>query len=181
MLSSSKKQKGFTLIELLLVVTIIGILAAIAIPQYSAYRQSAFNAAALTDILNLHKSQEGMMAGSHTYGLTTNVAAAVAVLGNGIILPGADPLNSLACLKGFLPIGTSQGVEIVANTNISGTTFVLMSKHKLGLRIYGVDSDMSGVYYLNSSPGLTLTASGVSIAPVQSSLDFLVGAGWIQL
>lgn len=37
-----KKQSGFTLIELMTVITLIGILAAIAVPQFSAYRDRAY-------------------------------------------------------------------------------------------------------------------------------------------
>ena len=48
-----KLQKGFTLIELMIVVAIIGILAAIAIPQFSEYTKKGEDKAAMSDLRNL--------------------------------------------------------------------------------------------------------------------------------
>ena len=65
---------GFTLIELLIVVVIIGILAAIAIPQFSSTKEKAYDATAKSDLRNLVTAQEGHFANFNQYAgsITTN-------------------------------------------------------------------------------------------------------------
>ncbi|MFW6206307.1 MAG: type IV pilin protein [Gemmatimonadota bacterium] len=62
-----RDTKGFTLIELLIVVVIIGILAAIAIPRFSATRERAYFAAMKSDLKNLASQQEIYYADGYTY------------------------------------------------------------------------------------------------------------------
>ena len=60
-------RKGFTLIELLIVVVIIGILAAIAIPKFANTKEKAYIAAMKSDLRNLVTAEEAYFADFTTY------------------------------------------------------------------------------------------------------------------
>ena len=60
-------KKGFTLIELMIVIAIIGILAAIAIPQFSVYRTRSYNSSANADLKNACTAQEAYFVNESTY------------------------------------------------------------------------------------------------------------------
>ena len=93
----TSNRKGFTLIELLIVVVIIGILAAIAIPKFSNTKEKAYVAAMKSDLRNLATYEEQYAADN-----------------NGAYFGGVA--TSAAPLQGFTP---SQNVTITA-TNIAG-------------------------------------------------------------
>ena len=63
-------RKGFTLIELLIVVVIIGILAAIAIPKFANTKEKATLASMKSDLRNLVTAQEGFFSDNNTYAVS---------------------------------------------------------------------------------------------------------------
>jgi type IV pilus assembly protein PilA len=99
---------GFTLIELLIVVVIIGILAAIAIPKFSSTKEKAYLAKMKSDLRNLATAQESYMGQNFVYyggalpnaALTYNPSAGVT-----ITIPAASAAgwSALATMPGLTP------------------------------------------------------------------------------
>lgn len=115
-----KREHGFTLIELLVVVAIIGVLAAIAIPQFSSYRQRAFDARAKNDIVSLATAEEAYFVDYEAYKTCANAAACETAL------PG------LQTSKGVTMAATKATTYFTATSNHSsgtGSTFTWNSSN----------------------------------------------------
>jgi prepilin-type N-terminal cleavage/methylation domain-containing protein len=69
-----RNRKGFTLIELLIVVVIIGILAAIAIPKFSSVKQKGYKTQAIAEMQSLKTAQETFFTDSNRYGALTELS-----------------------------------------------------------------------------------------------------------
>ena len=75
-LNKKRNQKGFTLVELLVVIAIIGILAAIAIPQYNQYRNRGYIASVKSDAKNLYTAVQAWIADNPGAALVADSATA---------------------------------------------------------------------------------------------------------
>lgn len=120
-----RNEKGFTLIELLIVVVIIGILAAIAIPQFASTKEKAFDAGAKSDLRNLMTAEEAYFSDFQAYTNSTVAAGSTADLdGDG----NAD-------------------FQASANVSLAGTAYTdgyqITSQHASSNKVWCVNSSAS--------------------------------------
>jgi type IV pilus assembly protein PilA len=114
MLSKLHKKEGFTLIELMIVIAIIGILAAIAIPQFSAYRTRSYNSAAQADLRNAATAQEAYYVDEQTYCQTSSTL-----------------------IGGTYGLYLSQNVDFDI-TSASETAYTMTTRHSSGDKTYTI-------------------------------------------
>ena len=108
-MTEDRCPKGFTLIELMIVIVIIGILAAVAIPQFESYRKKGFNSGAIWDVKNAASAQEAYYVDYRTY------------------------TSSLNQLDGY---GLSSTEDVTLSIDSSNKAYTLVSYHSKGDKTY---------------------------------------------
>ena len=153
------------MVELLIVVAIIGILAAIAIPQFGAYRRRAYNAAANSDLRNVRTTEEVMMAEYQDYG-------SALVNTSSITLVGATSASQTVPL--------SSGVYIGAKVFPSGSrnvSYTAAAKHTNGDSGFGTEAEIQGLYRKSISAGVNLDNPDIPAAT--QGIDF--ASPWVTI
>jgi type IV pilus assembly protein PilA len=123
-------RKGFTLIELLIVVVIIGILAAIAIPKFANTKEKAYLASMKSDLRNLVTAEEAYFADSVSYSATSSNCTNPAPAGNVNFCPSSGNFLGTITLTadGWSAGMTNQNTTKTCDIFIGSTPAIIAQK-----------------------------------------------------
>jgi prepilin-type N-terminal cleavage/methylation domain-containing protein len=107
-------KKGFTLIELLIVVVIIGILAAIAIPKFANTKEKAYLTAMKSDLRNLVTAEEAYFAEWARY--TSTLSSNAFRTSTGVTLGAINPTTGGFSASVTYPGGTTKSCQITVGS-----------------------------------------------------------------
>ena len=130
----ARNEKGFTLIELMIVVAIIGILAAIAIPQFSAYRERSYVASMKADCNAVRTAEEAYFVDNDTYALISSTTNPSSLPGMGQLSAG----NTVAVIAGTGGM-TKAFVVTVTDTNDGRTDKKVVYTSETGATVTSAD------------------------------------------
>jgi len=163
-----RNEKGFTLIEVLIVVAIIGVLAAIAIPAYQKYRIKAYDAAAASDLHTVAVHENAFFDEYNQFvGFTPADRSASGVLTKTITL--ANGSSAVFQVNGITP-----KVEIVANVDAKAQACTLGAHHDAGRKKFAMELEQNNALMYQPFPA-SKTLTNADIPPATSGVDL---AGW---
>ena len=151
-----RDEEGFTLIELMVVVLIMGILMAIAIPTFLSTRGSANDASAKSNATNAYTNEKSYYASNQSF-----LAASTTTTGDS--------------LDDSLPWGTALG-DVAAYTSTTNSDVLIVAGSKSGNCFYIMDSESSSAAYIGYAED-TGNASGTCAVPTSLTAISSVTAG----